>query len=111
MKRGEIWWGCPPTLGRTRKKRPFVVVSHDAFNANPRYEKIMVVGLTTRAGEAFPWDLALSRGVAGLPRGSRASCAEIYTFRKEWFTTLLGTLPADLVVGLDAALSRALGLA
>jgi mRNA-degrading endonuclease toxin of MazEF toxin-antitoxin module len=111
MRRGEIWWGRPPTVGRARKRRPFVVVSHDAFNTNPSFPKVMVVGVTSRVGRAYPWELELPRGTAGLPRGSRASCGEIYTFRKEWFDKLGGSLPASLIYDLDDALRRALALA
>ena len=55
MRRGEVFWGSPHLAGGSRKQRPFVIVSADAFNLNERYPKVMVVHLTSvrRAGKPF----------------------------------------------------------
>jgi len=97
--------------GRDRKRRPFLVVSADAFNANDRYEKVLVVHLTSRRpGAAFSWEVALRRGAAGLPVGSIAKCNEVYTLFKAQLGELLGTLPEEDMRRVDDALRIALTL-
>lgn len=112
VRRGEIWWGRPPLPGGSTKERPFLVVSADAFNINERYRKVMVIHLTSspRAGGPYAWEVALPRGVAGLPAASTAKCAEVYTFFKESLTELIGTLPVEDMRRIDAALGVALSL-
>jgi mRNA-degrading endonuclease toxin of MazEF toxin-antitoxin module len=98
--------------GGDRKKRPFLVVSDDAFNANDRYTKVLVVHLTTvaRPGGPFDWEVEIPRGVARLPKKSVAKCGEIYTFFKAHIGDLIGTLPGDYMGRVDRALGVALGL-
>ena len=112
MRRGEIWWGAPALLGGSQKRRPFLVVSVDAFNRNERYPKVMVVHLTTviRIGEPFRWEIEVPRGIAGLPAVSLVKCNEVYTLLKIHLTVLAGTLPRSYVERVDRALAITLGL-
>ncbi len=112
MQRGEVWWGDPPLPGGSRKRRPYLIVSLDAFNRNERYRKVMVVHLTTapRAGEPFRWEVEVPRDVAGLPATSIVKCNEIYTLLKVHLSVLAGTLPRPYVERVDRALVVALGL-
>jgi mRNA-degrading endonuclease toxin of MazEF toxin-antitoxin module len=113
VRRGEIWWGAPPLPGGSQKRRPFLVVSVDAFNRNERYPKVMVVHLTTalRAGEPFRWEIEVPRGTAGLPAASVVKCNEVYTLLKTHLTAIAGTLPRPYVDRVDRALALTLGLA
>lgn len=113
MRRGELWWGSPTLTGGSRKCRPFVVVSHDAFNANDRYPKVMVVHVTSTppSGGPFRWEVPVPRGVGGLPRASVIKCAEVYTFWKHDLIDVIGTLPATYLDRVNRALATALGLA
>jgi len=112
VQRGEVWWGRPTLPGGSHKRRPFLIVSHDAFNRSDRYPKIMVVHLTTvrRIGGDYPWEVELPRGAGGLPVASTAKCGEIYTFLKTHLTELAGALRADHMERIDRALAAALGL-
>lgn len=112
MRRGEVWWGHPRLTGDRSKRRPFVVVSADAFNANERYPKVVVVHLTTttRSGGPYAWEVRLPRGAGGLDRASVAKCAEPYTLWKEQLEEQCGVLPGRLVRHIDAALALALAL-
>ena len=98
--------------GGSRKQRPFLIVSADAFNRNERYRKVMVVHLTTmpRVGGPYDWEVELPRGVAGLPSASTAKCAEVYTLLKEQLTGLIGKLPREYRRRVDEALGVALDL-
>jgi mRNA-degrading endonuclease toxin of MazEF toxin-antitoxin module len=112
MRRGEIRWGSPPLPSAQRKKRPFLVVSDDAFNAHERYTKVMVVHLTSgqRPGGPYDWEVEIPRGVARLPKKSVVKCAEVYTFLKDHLGDLIGTLPREHLARVDRALAVALGL-
>lgn len=112
MRRGEVWWGSPHLTGDRSKRRPFVVVSADAFNANERYRKVVVVHLTTttRLGGPYPWEVRLPRGAGGLTHASVAKCAEPYTLFKDQLDERCGALPSRLLAQIDAALALALAL-
>lgn len=113
MRRGDIWWGAPALPGGSRKRRPFLVVSNDAFNRNDGYPKVMAVHLTTvnRSPGPFRWEVEVPRGVAGLPSASVVKCGEVYTLLKAHLGEYLGALPATYLERVDRALATALGLA
>lgn len=112
MKRGEIRWGAPALPGSARKRRPFLVVSDDAFNTNERYAKVMVVHLTSirHPGGPFDWEIEVPRGIARLQRTSVVKCAEVYTLLKVHIGELIGTLPREYLDRVDPALGLALGI-
>ena len=112
MLRGEVWWGRPVLPGGSHKQRLFLIVSHDAFNRNDRYSKVMVVHLTSvrRAGDEYPWEVELPRGAGGLPVASVVKCGEIYTLLKAHLHELAGTLRAEHIEQVDRALATALAL-
>jgi mRNA-degrading endonuclease toxin of MazEF toxin-antitoxin module len=107
-----VWWAQPSLAGGSRKRRPFLVVSHDAFNRNGRYPKVMVVHLTSvqRVGADFPWEVRIARGEGGLPAASVAKCGEVYTLLKNQLESRAGMLRAEKMEQIDAALVLALGL-
>jgi mRNA-degrading endonuclease toxin of MazEF toxin-antitoxin module len=110
--RGEVWWGSPALPGGSRKRRPFLIVSNDAFNRNERYPKVMVVHLTSvqRAGEEYPWEVQLPRGAAAIRVASVAKCGEIYTLDKSHLEALSGTLAREQMERVDRALGTALSI-
>lgn len=112
VQRGEVWWGDPALPGGSRKRRPFLIVSHDAFNRNDRYPKVMVVHLTTirRPGGPYPWEVDLPRGAGGLPVGSVAKCGEVYTLLKSRLAECSGALRSEEMQQVDRALAVALSL-
>ncbi len=98
--------------GGERKRRPFLIVSHDAFNGNEHYNKVMVVHLTSvrRSGGPYDWEVELPRGTAGLAKASIVKCAEVYTLLKVQMGTVIGTLSREHLTRVDRALSMTLGL-
>ena len=112
VRRGERGWGSPRVPGIVSKRRPFLIVSDDVFNANPAYRKILVVHLTTtrRAGGPYRWEVALPRGAGGLPLGSVIKCNEVYTLFKEQLVEQMGSIPARHLSDVEQALRVALGL-
>lgn len=112
VQRGEIWWGSPALPGGSRKRRPFLIVSHEAFNRNERYPKVMVVHLTSvrRAEVAYPWEVDIPGGSGGLAVSSVANCGEIYTLLKSHLTEFSGALRVEPMERVDRALALALSL-
>jgi mRNA interferase MazF len=112
MRRGEVRWAKIPMKGSRDKRRPMLVVSDDAFNRNDRYPKVMVVHVTSvkRMAGPYDWEVSLPRGTAGLERSSIAKCGEIYTLWKDQLKGTSGTVPPDIMKGIDRALAIALSL-
>jgi mRNA-degrading endonuclease toxin of MazEF toxin-antitoxin module len=107
-----VRWGHPSLPGGERKRRPFLIVSNDAFNTNEHWTKVLVVHLTSvrRPGGPYDWEVALPRGVGNLPHSSVVKCGEVYTLFKAQLGPLIGTLPGDHMEQVDHALQVALGL-
>ena len=112
MRRGEVWWAKVPMHGSGLKRRPMLIVSDDAFNRNERYQKVMVVHLTSvkRLGGPFDWEVELPRGTAGMKQRSTIKCGEVYTLWKEQLQGPAGTVPPSLMRQVDRALAIALSL-
>ena len=112
MRRGEVWWIGARGSGASTKRRPWLVVSDDLFNRNPRYDKVMVVHLTSvrRPGGPFAWEVALPKGAANLDRPSVVKCGEVYSRGKDQLQSLVGTLPREVMARVDRALAIALSL-
>jgi mRNA-degrading endonuclease toxin of MazEF toxin-antitoxin module len=112
MRRGEVRWGSPNVPGVQRKRRPFLIVSGDAFNVNERWTKVLVVHLTSvqRPGGPYDWEVTLPRRAANLPAPSVAKCGEVYTLFKTQLGELIGTLSRGQMEHVDQALHVALGL-
>lgn len=53
----------------------------------------------------------IPRGEGGVPKGSTAQCAEVYTLFKENLDERAGAVPSDVMQQVDAALMLALGIA
>lgn len=113
MRRGEVRWGSPAVPGAERKRRPFLIVSADAFNVNPGWTKVIVVHLTSvrRPGGPYDWEVTLPRGTANLPTTSVVTCGEVYTLWKTQLGDLIGTLPRQRMAEIERALEVVLALA
>jgi len=61
------------------KRRPAVVVSHDARN---RYANDLVVVPCSTSARPLAWHVRLGKGEGGLPEASVAKCEQITTVRK-----------------------------
>ena len=72
MIRGEVYWAdlAPRSGSEQRGRRPVVIVSHNAFNAVPTWQSVVIVPLTTSQAQARrgPTAVPLPSGTAGLAR-------------------------------------------
>ena len=114
MKRGEVYWAdlIPRSGSEQTGRRPVIVVSHDGFNEVPAWKSIIVVPITTSAGQAKrgPTVVALSGGAAGLPKTSFAVCHQVTTLDRAKLTRRASALSSEDLREVEAGLKAALDL-
>jgi mRNA interferase MazF len=99
MKRGEVWWvEFDPSVGsEIRKRRPAVIVSHDAANRN--LARVVVVPLTSSTGRQYPGEAVVTVG----EQSSKAMADQIMAADKSRLKSQLGALSrADMLAVEDA---------
>jgi mRNA interferase MazF len=99
MKRGEVWWvEFDPSVGSDiRKRRPAVIVSHDAANRN--LARVVVVPLTSSTGRQYPGEAVVTVG----EQSSKAMADQIMAADKSRLKSQLGALSrADMLAVEDA---------
>jgi mRNA-degrading endonuclease toxin of MazEF toxin-antitoxin module len=79
MKRGDIYWAdLEPrrSAGEQGSTRPFLILSHDAFNTNPGWTTVLGVPITSsdHCRTRGPAVVALPGGAGGLKKDSFAIC-------------------------------------
>ncbi len=112
MIRGEVWWSWARMASGSRKRRPVLIVSSDAFNRNDRYPLVVAVHVTSvhRAAGLPTWEVEIPKRAANLERPSIAKCAELYTLPKERLESRIGVVPAEVMRRVDRAVAVALAL-
>ena len=114
MNRGEVYWAnlTPRSGSEQTGRRPVIVVSHDGFNQIRGWRSVIVVPLSTSLAQQQrgPTAVALPKGVAGLRRDGTALCHQVTTLDREKLSLRIGTLPATVMIAVDAGLKAALSL-
>ena len=110
IKRGSVWLAnLDPTVGsEIRKTRPVVVVSNDINNINNNV--VTVLPITSNTTHVFSFEVLLSKGVAGLPKDSKAKADQIRTLDKSRLVRSIGMLPDAYRDLIDNAMKLHLGL-
>ena len=112
MRRGEIWWAELPEPNSSEPgfRRPVVVVQSDDFNRSV-VATVVVVPCTTslRLADA-PGNVLLPRRASGLPRDSVANVSQLLAASKSALCERVGTLPASLLLEIDAGMRMVLTL-
>lgn len=80
--RGEIWWTHFST-DQPGKKRPAIIVSHNARNSHPRADTVLAIPLSTSIHKPGPSHLFLSAGETGLREDSVAWAENIGAVAKD----------------------------
>jgi mRNA interferase MazF len=117
LRRGDVWWvrqrlDAKQAIDRSTQRRPYVVVSADAWNETPTYPRVTLVPLTGAENvlHRYDTDVFLPRRETGLSKDSVARCVEIYTIFRESLVVRACTLTARRVREMDAALELYLGI-
>lgn len=109
MVRGEVYFiDLAPRSGSEQMgRRPGIVVSHNAFTANPRWQSVTIVPLTSapRWQVASPTTVLLPKGECNLSKACAALAHQLTTVDKtKIIAPALGTLTAAKMAELEAAL-------
>ncbi|KOT75136.1 mRNA interferase MazF9 [Streptomyces rimosus subsp. pseudoverticillatus] len=115
MRRGDLYLvDLEPVRGsEANKYRPAVVVSNDAANRSVQRAGrgvVTVVPVTANVARVYPFQVLLTADDCGLPRDSKAQCEQVRAVSVERLGRRIGSVPARVMVGLDAALRRHLAL-
>jgi len=103
-----------PRSGSERKgRRPCIVISHDAFSANRRWQSLTVVPLTSsqRWRKASPTTVLFQKGECGFPKDCAALAHQVTTLdRSKIVHPRIGRLTAEKLQELEQALRNYLAL-
>jgi mRNA interferase MazF len=117
-RRGEVWWVRQPTDARqatdvSKWRRPYVVVSGDPWNLEPRYPRVTVCPLTgiENVARRYDTDVVLRRRETGLSKDSVVRCVEIYTLFREELIERITRLSEKRIGEIEHALRLYLSLA
>lgn len=115
MVRGEIYFMdlAPRSGSEQMGRRPCVIVSQDAFSANPRWRSVTVVPLTSaeRWQRPSPTTVLFQAGEGNLPRACAALAHQMTTLDKSKIVTpAVGRLVPGRMAELEAALRNYLVL-
>lgn len=112
MRRGEIWWvsAGKPSGSEPGYRRPFLIVSSDAFNES-RIATVIAAALTTNLDRAIaPGNVLVRRRVSGLPQDSVVNVSSLASLDRSRLLAKVGALPSRVMAGVDEGLRVALGL-
>jgi mRNA interferase MazF len=110
-KRGQVWLvDFDPTVGHEVKKtRPALILQNDVAN---RYSPVTIVAAITSssAGKAYPTEVNVARGEAGLTADSLILLNQIRTVDKRRLLKRLRSVGPETMARVDSALAVSLGL-
>ena len=106
VRRGDMYYAeLPPGIGSEQSGyRPVVIISNDTGNKHSKTVIAAVITSRTRGKAKIPTHCPIE-AQQGLGRDSLALLEQIRTIDKERLREFLGTLDADAMSRLDAALS------
>jgi mRNA interferase MazF len=112
MLRREVYQADldPITGSEQGGKRPVLIVSRDALNANAPI--VIVVPLTSRENKRrlYPTHVELPAGEASLPKDSVVLCEQVRAVSKNRLTKRIGQVSTQKMVLIESALKTALDL-
>jgi mRNA interferase MazF len=115
MVRGEIYFmNLSPRSGSEQTgQRPCIIVSHNVFSSNQRWQSVTIVPLTTspRWLLSSPTTTLFSKGECNLPKACAALAHQVTTLDKsKILTPAIGSLSQEKMAELDSALKNYLAL-
>jgi mRNA interferase MazF len=102
------WVNLEPVVGtEIAKTRPGVIISNDLGNQYSRRVIVAAIG-TRRSERVYPFEVAVPAGEGGLTRDSTVMLDQIRSVDKQRLGGLMGSLSADRMVEVSAAIRRSL---
>jgi len=91
-KRGEIYLvNFDPTIGhKVKKKRPALIISNNIHN---QYSPLVTVApLSSNVNKVYPFEVYISKGMAGLNDNSRIMIVQLRSIDKRRLLNKIGTI-------------------
>lgn len=115
MRRGDLHWvDLDPAEGsEANKRRPAIIVSNDGANVTAtRLGRgvVTIVPVTSSVDRVYPFQVLIPAGTSGLGRDSKAQAEQVRTVALQRIGARIGTVPAQAMELLDAALRLHLAL-
>jgi len=109
-KRGQIWFvDCDPAVGaEIKKKRPACIISNNINNEHML--TVTVLPISDIGKKAYPFEVLIQGGEAGLSKDSKIKCQQIKTIDKARLIKFLGDLPESKIRNVERALAIHLGV-
>ena len=106
IRRGDVFLvNLDPVVGsEVGKTRPAVVLQNDL--ANRTSPTVTVVPISTNIRRIFPFQVRIPAGEGGLTRESKVLCEQIRTLARSRLSQHLGSLSAQRLQEIRAALDR-----
>ena len=104
IKRLEIWLAAlDPTVGsEIQKTRPVLVVSNDRNN---KFNSVVsILPLTSNTTFVTDFEIFIPKGIANLPKDSKAKADQIRTLDKQRLVKKIGKLPARFATEIKKAI-------
>lgn len=115
--RGEIWWVRQPAASHqssdvTERRRPYLVVSGDPWNLEPRYPRVTICPLTgaENVRRRYDTDVVLRRSETGLSKDSVVRCVDVYTVFRDVLVERVARLAEPRMREVERALALYLSL-
>ena len=110
-QRGEIYWvDFEPARGvEQRGRRPALVVQNNRGNENSSYTVVVAIS-SAPLPRVYPFTVPLAQGDGNLPREGHINCAQLLTIDQSRLESRIGTLNAELMRQVSAALRYELDL-
>ena len=112
MLRGEIWWaGRPrPKGSEPGFRRPLLIIQSDDFNRSRISTVVAAVITSNMQLSQAPGNVALEKGISGLPRKSVVNVSQLVTVDKSLMTEKSGELPPEIIREVESGLRLVLSL-
>jgi mRNA interferase MazF len=109
LKRGDVVWVDfgNPRGSEPSGRRPALVVQNDTGNI---YSPNTILAAITRSIGEYPVNVRVEPNESGLPSPSTIECSLLLTIAKERILSQVGTLPANSMAKVNAALRASLAL-
>ena len=109
IRRADVIWADfgEPRGSEPEGRRPALVVQNDIGNVHSPNTIIVAI---TRTIRRYPVNVVIEPGESGLPDTSMVDCSLMLTVSKERILEKAGTLRAQTMAGVDAALKTSLEL-
>ena len=114
IARGDVYWVRiePRSGSEQRGTRPALVISSDIFNANPRWNSLLIIPCTTSSlqGARPATVVPLVKGSSGLEVDGFAICHQITTLDRSKFMTRIGRVDARTMAQIELGIRAALDM-